>query len=258
MLQSDIQFARSKTMRPTVKQAAAVAAVFGSVFSVPMARAAELATVVSSTPVTVSVPVSRQVCSDGSQLVRTAPSGAGAVIGAIAGGVLGNSVGGGFGRAAATGVGAVAGAAIGNQVEANGTPTAEVPVRRCQTATSYENRVVGYDVMYDYAGQRYSTRMNRDPGKQMAVNVQPADAGAANLPAPVYNDPAATQQQPTYQPVPPPTTYYQPLPQTVYYDAPYPYYAPYYSPYYAAPAIGLGIGLGFGFGFHGGGHRHWR
>lgn len=252
-------------MRQTVQQAAAVAAVLSSFAFVQSAWAVEYATVVSSTPVTASVPISRQVCNDGQQLVQTRPSGAGALIGAIAGGVIGHGVGAGFGRAAATGVGAVAGAVVGDQIEANTTPATAVPVRRCQTATAYENRVVGYDVMYDYAGQRYSARTARDPGRQMAVNVQPADSGSAGLPAPAYDDPALQDSsQQVYRPVPqtaypeaaPPVAYYQPAP--VYYSSPYPYYAPYYSPYYVAPAIGLGIGLGLGFGYHGGYHRHWR
>jgi uncharacterized protein YcfJ len=260
---STFTFTEIKTMRPTVQQAAAVAAVMSSVALAQSAQAAEYANVVSSTPVTVSMPVSRQVCSEGQQLVQTRPSGAGALIGAVAGGLIGHGVGGGFGRAAATGVGAVAGAVVGDQVEANSTPATAVPVRRCQMATTYENRVVGYDVMYDYAGQRYSTRMARDPGKQMAVNVQPADSGSGSMPAPAYGDPGtADASQQVGQPVPQttyqaaPAAYYEPAP--VYYSSPYPYYAPYYSPYYVGPAIGLGIGLGLGFGYHGGYHRHWR
>jgi uncharacterized protein YcfJ len=212
------------------------------------AQAAEFATVVSSTPVTANVPVARQSCTDGQQLVQQRPTGAGSVIGAIAGGVIGNSIGGGFGRAAATGLGVVAGSVVGNQVEAANSPVTEVPVRRCQTVSTYETRVVGYDVMYDYAGQRYSTRMARDPGQQFAVSVQPADSG--NLPAPTDRAaegtpvPSNTAPQTVYY-APPPTVYYDPYPQSVYYSAP---------PFYIAPVIG------FGFGYYGGyhGHRHWR
>jgi uncharacterized protein YcfJ len=238
-------------MRSTLQQASAIVVALGASLAAQAAHATEYATVVSSTPVTASFPVSRQQCSEGQQIVQQQPSGAGAVIGAIAGGVLGHTVGGGFGRAAATGIGAVAGSVVGNQVEANSTPLAEVPVRRCQTVTSYENRVVGYDVMYEYAGQRYSTRMARDPGKQFAVSIQPADASAAALPAPVYNSPTA---QPVPQAVPQngQTTYYDPLPpQTVYYQPTY--YSP--SPaVYVAPVVGFGLGYYWGGGYH----RHWR
>src|SRR3954453_19918310 len=85
----------------------------------PLAAQAEVARVISATPVTASVAVPNRVCTEEQQLVGARPSGAGAVIGAIAGGVLGHQVGGGFGRAAATGIGAVAGAAIGNGIEVN-------------------------------------------------------------------------------------------------------------------------------------------
>ena len=232
-------------MRQAMLTAVAAAAVTGLV---PCAASAapvpEMATVISSTPVSAQVPVPRQQCVQGEQYVQQAPSGVGAVIGAIAGGVLGNSVGGGFGRAAATGLGVVAGSVVGNQVEANGNPVSAVPVQRCQTVTTYENRVVGYDVTYEYAGQRYSTRMARDPGRQFAVDVRPAGNSAAyptsqSLPAPVYADPG----QPAY---------YEPLPQPV------PVYG---SPYYYGPApvvVGAPV-IGVGFGYYGGYRgRRWH
>src|ERR1700733_11652061 len=105
-------------MRIPLAQASAVAVAIGAVLAGPAAFAAPnnsasnnsaYATVISSTPVTANVPVPRQQCTEGSQYVQQAPSGAGALIGAVAGGLLGNTVGGGFGRAAATGIGAVAG-----------------------------------------------------------------------------------------------------------------------------------------------------
>ena len=207
------------------------------------AFAADYATVVSSTPVTVSMPVPRQVCSDGQQYVQRPPSGAGALIGAIAGGVIGNSLGGGFGRAAATGLGAVAGSVIGDQVEAGGNPVTAVPVRRCQTVGSYETRLVGYDVIYDYAGQRYNARMARDPGQRFAVSVQPAEL-APPATAPAY---PAYPAQPGYatQPVPQ-AAYAEPAPQVVYEDAPR---TVYYTP---APAVYIAPLIGFGLGYYGG------
>jgi uncharacterized protein YcfJ len=225
------------------------AATIGAACAAPAAFAAEYATVVSSTPVTATVPVQRQNCSDAQQLVQPAPSGAGAVVGAIAGGLLGHTVGGGFGRAAATGIGAVAGSVIGNQIEADGQPATAVPVRRCQTATRYENRIVGYDVMYDYAGQRYSTRLARDPGQRLAVSVQPADVNGNAVPAPVMSTPVPTYDTPvaSAEPAPPQPVYYDPLPPPVYYYPAAPYY-------YGAPSISFGIG--YVGGWRGG--RHWR
>src|SRR4051812_17285452 len=99
----------------------------------PLAAQAEVARVISATPVTASVAVPNRVCTEEQQLVGARPSGAGGVIGAIAGGVLGHQVGGGLGRAAAPGIGAVAGAAIGNGIEvnaANASPPTAVPVQR--------------------------------------------------------------------------------------------------------------------------------
>ena len=218
----------------TSRTAALAAALLGGPLA---AQAAELATVVSSTPVTASVPVARQACSDSQQLVQQRPSGAGAVIGAIAGGVIGHNLGNGFGRAAATGLGVVAGSIVGDQVEAANTPVAEVPVRRCQTVTSYESRIVGYDVMYEYAGQRYSTRMARDPGQQLAVNVQPAEG--SGMPAPLD---AGREGTPVPSNVAPQPVYYTPL-QPVYYAPP---------PVYVTPVIG------FGFGYYGGYRGRWR
>jgi len=215
------------------------------------AQAAEYADVVSATPVTTTVSAPRRVCRDEQQVVQFAPSGAGAVIGAIAGGVLGHQIGGGFGQAVATGLGAVAGSAIGNQVEANNTPAAELPVRRCQTVNRVESRVVGYDVMYDYAGQRYSTRMARDPGKRMAIDVRPADSGSDSLPVPVADggtNPAADASAWQEVPAAPQTVYYTPAPGYVV----------------APPTVVLSPFIGFGLGYYGGyyggyrGHGRWH
>lgn len=156
-------------------------------FAAEAAPQGAYANVVSATPVTALVAVPRQVCSDEQATVQPRTSGAGALIGAIAGGVLGNSMGRGFGRAAATGVGAVAGSVIGNQVEANGSPRDVTTVRQCQTVSAHENRTVGYDVVYEYAGQRYSTRLPYDPGQRLAVDIRPAVAAPAPQPGPVYD-----------------------------------------------------------------------
>src|SRR5215204_4708543 len=163
-----------KTMLTTSLAAAASAVLLGA--AAP-AFAVEYAHVVSATPVTDSVAAPRQECADTAQTVQQPPTGAGALIGAIAGGVVGNQFGHGFGRAAATGLGAVAGSAIGNNVEANANPPTTVPVRRCHNVNAYESRVVGYDVVYEYNGQRYTTRLPNDPGARLAIDVRPT-AGA--------------------------------------------------------------------------------
>src|SRR5690242_8956650 len=167
--------------------AAAVAALGAS----GVASAAEYARVVSARPVTESVSVPRQECVNSQQLVQKQPSGGGAVVGALVGGLLGNQFGHGFGRAAATGAGAVAGAAFGNSVEVGANPPVAVPTQECRTVSGQENRVVAYDVVYEYHGQRYSTRLPEDPGPRLAVDVRPAN-GAAAEPAQYGAVPPAT------------------------------------------------------------------
>lgn len=149
------------------------------------ALATEYGNVISSTAVTAQVAVPLQQCTDQPQLVQPRTTGAGAILGAVVGGVVGNSVGGGLGRAAATGIGVVAGAALGNQAEAASTPPAEATVRSCQTVTSFENRIVGYDVVYDYNGQRYSARVAQDPGAHIALAVSVAPTTGAMVVTPV-------------------------------------------------------------------------
>ena len=252
------------TKSKTALAAAAAAALLGAHAT---ASAAQYANVVSATPVTQSVAVPRQDCVQSERLVQAQPSGSGAVIGAIAGGVIGNQFGHGFGRAAATGLGAVAGSAIGNNVEANANPPQSVPVQHCRTVNAYESRVIGYDVVYEYNGQRYTTRLPNDPGPRLAIDVRPtasAPLDRVGPPASYGAVPPATYAQaaPSYSEAPP--TYYD-APAPYYAPAPVYYTAPYSAPYYVAPAaIGLGIGYWIGNTWHRGyrhgwhGHRGWH
>jgi uncharacterized protein YcfJ len=253
-------------MKMTLKTslaAATSAALLGASFS---AAAAEYADVISATPVTNSVATPRQECVDTQQLVQSQPSGAGAVIGALAGGVIGNLFGQGCGRAPATGLGAVAGSAIGNNVEANANGPASVPVRRCRTVNAYEHRIVGYDVVYEYHGQRYSTRLPNDPGARLAVDIRPAGGAPLERPAPqtTYGavPPAYADSAPVYVESP---TYYTTAPSTYY--APAPVYYSHPANYVAPVVIGAGVGYLIGRSWHGGhrhggwhrgGNRHWR
>lgn len=136
-----------------------------------MAVAQERGRVLSSTPVMEQIAVPRQVC--GNETVHTGPrtTGGGAILGAIAGGAAGNAVGKGSGRTAATALGLIGGAVLGNQIEGNGRPEYQ-NVQRCSTQTAYESRTTGYDVVYEYAGRRYTTRTQTDPGRYITVTVQ--------------------------------------------------------------------------------------
>lgn len=174
----------------------------GSVVGTPSSSSQTVqAKVISATPVVAQVEVPRQVCYD--ELRQEAPrsSGAGALLGAIAGGVVGNALGKGSGRVLATGAGVIGGAILGDHVENDGRTGTTRSVRRCEQQASYENQVVAYDVVYEFAGQRYSTQMPQEPGRTIPLQVTVSPAMA---PAPVVMAPApiapATYYPPAYYP----------------------------------------------------------
>lgn len=41
--------------------------------------------------------------------------------------------------------------------------------QRCETSTTYEDRIVGYNVTYTYQGQQYTQRMAHNPGQRVPV-----------------------------------------------------------------------------------------
>jgi uncharacterized protein YcfJ len=174
------------------------------------AWATQFGTVVSSTPVVMSVPVTQQQCFE-EPVVYQQRSGAGALIGAVTGAAIGNTFGSGAGRVVATGIGMVTGAAIGDRVEAGATPPVTTMATRCRNVTHYENRTVGYNVVYDYQGMRQSVRLAQDPGDRI-----PLEVSATPAPAPVYDAPADM----AYEQMPPPRVAY--APQPVYVN-PWPY-----------------------------------
>lgn len=101
----------------------------------------------------------------------------GTVVGAIVGGALGNQVGKGDGRKASTIAGAVLGGAIGRKVDRNSGPA---PGTRCRMVDveREERRIVGYDVEYQYKGDKYMSRLDQDPGSRLRIRiaVTPDDA----------------------------------------------------------------------------------
>ena len=151
---------------------ALVALVALASLAVSPARAQEVqARVISSTAVIQQVAVPRQQCTNTPVTTTTAPSGAGAVMGAIAGGAIGNAVGQGSGRDLATAIGLFGGAILGNNVEGSKTQTQNV--QQCSTVTTYENRTMHYDVVYEYADKRYNIQMANDPGAFVRLQVSP-------------------------------------------------------------------------------------
>lgn len=197
-----------------------------------LAQAQEFGQVLSRTAVYQQVAVPRQSCAQ--TVTPNAPTtGAGAVSGAVTGAVLGTIIG--EGRGAGALLGAVGGALVGDKVESN---TNSQPVTTCTTQTTLENRLVGYNVVYEYAGKQYTAQLPYDPGRTIAVQITPAGAN------PTMTTPASNAIAP--QPV-----YVQPAPVVVA-PAAYPVYYP--QPYY--PPIGIQLGFGYWGGYRG--HRHWH
>jgi uncharacterized protein YcfJ len=102
-----------------------------------------------------------------------------ALIGGIIGAAVGNSLGKKHHKTNRT-IKAVAlgalGASIGRDLGRRNHEVSRVQYRdeeRCETSyeTSYEERIVGYDVAYRYRGETYRTKMDYDPGKKIRVRV---------------------------------------------------------------------------------------
>lgn len=165
-----------------------------------LCAAQEMGRVISSTPVQ-QAGIPRQVCTTQPVVTSASRSGAGALMGAIAGGAMGNAVGDGGGRALATVVGLVGGAILGDKVEGAGQPQAQ-NIQSCITQTFYENRTVGYNVVYEYAGKQYSVQMPNDPGPSVELQITPVSAVPSQAPAATitYAQPVTTVQEVYSQP----------------------------------------------------------
>lgn len=132
--------------------------------------------VVSVTPVREAAAAPKQVCKD-EVVTQRAPVKdqhqiAGTAIGAVAGGLLGNQVGGGKGRTLATVAGAVGGGYAGHEIQKNHQQNnvTSTTQRHCQTVQgSGGDKIVAYDVAYEYNGVTRTVRMDHDPGDRVQV-----------------------------------------------------------------------------------------
>ena len=165
------------------------------------------ARVLSSRPVIERLPVDREECwndhvrgYEDRRITRSdtgAAIGPGTVLGAIVGGVVGHQVGNGRGNDVATAAGAIAGGLVGNRIDQQnaGEPESEVErvpverhVRRCRTVHEVREATVGYDVRYEYHGRQFSTRVPREPGRfiPIQVEVHPVEMRYDAPPPPLY------------------------------------------------------------------------
>ena len=203
-----------------------------------LCTAQEVGRVISSTPVIQQVSMPRQVCTTQQVTTPGAKSGAGAAMGAIAGGAIGNNIGDGTGRVVATMLGLVGGAILGDRVE--GAAPAQVQnVQSCTTQTFYENRVISYNVVYEFNGKQYNVSMPSDPGPFIKLQVSPiSSAPLAPATTVSYVQPSNTLEEVVY--ARPARIVTRSHPHTRYYDAP--------------PLV-----FNLELGHHGGSrHGHWR
>jgi uncharacterized protein YcfJ len=117
---------------------------------------------------------------------RPQPAAGSMILGGLLGAAVGTQIGSGDGRRAATLAGALIGSALGHdaagrrayredryyQTRVDESPRA-YSVERCDVRyqESWEERVEGYRVAYEYLGRRYETRLPYDPGERVRVRV---------------------------------------------------------------------------------------
>ena len=201
------------------------------------AQAQEVGQVITRTAVYQQVAVPRQSCTQSPAVAPAQNSGGGAIIGAIAGGLIGSQLGGRDSKGIAAMAGVIGGAVLGDKAESQS--NSPQPTTTCTTQTVYENRLVGYNVVYEYAGKQYNVQLPQDPGPTIPLQVTPLGAPRSEAPATAPVLAAA------------PTTVIS-QPSVVYVPAPI---------YRAYPPVFTNIHLGWGWGggYHGGHrHRHWR
>lgn len=194
--------------------AAALAACAGLAGNASAQTYGDVARVVSSTPVYERVAMPRRECHaeqvtayEERRTVRPGPEqyepvrdegiGPGTVLGAIIGGVIGHQLGNSSGgRDHGAAAGAVIGGLIGHSAEQDAnagyrTASREVvvertpvtrEVERCKDVMDEKERIVAYDVKYEYNGREFRTRLPYDPGTELPVNVDVRPPAAPRAP----------------------------------------------------------------------------
>jgi uncharacterized protein YcfJ len=127
------------------------------------------------------------------------------VLGAVVGGVIGHQFGNSSGgRDRGTAAGAIVGGLVGNQVDRSNAPppreTVEVErvpvernVERCRTINEVREATLGFDVLYDYRGRQFATRLPHDPGPRLQVRVDVTPVEPAFEPRPGPRPPGYTR-----------------------------------------------------------------
>jgi len=131
-----------------------------------LAQLQDVGQVLRAEPVVERIAVQNQVCDQAAAPPQERGVG-GAIVGGLAGAVVGSRFGKGHGRDALTVAGAVGGAIAGDRIQ-NGSVAAQPA---CRQVTTYQDRVSGYRVTFQYAGREYMQVLARDPGPTVPVSV---------------------------------------------------------------------------------------
>jgi uncharacterized protein YcfJ len=97
--------------------------------------------------------------------------------GGLLGGIIGHQFGKGRGQKVSTALGTIIGAQVGHDAGDRRGDGESITYTRfeqhCSQSqkVSYEERLEGYRVTYQYQGKKYSTRMPYDPGDRIKLNV---------------------------------------------------------------------------------------
>jgi uncharacterized protein YcfJ len=137
------------------------------------------APVVEAQPVwqSVRIPQEHDVCWDETvhRITPARRSAAPKILGAIVGGVIGHQFGGGSGQDIMTATGAALGATVvaDQQYRKNPDRYYTTLERRCETRIEYrlEERIIAWDVTYEFNGDQYRARMNEAPGDRIRIRV---------------------------------------------------------------------------------------
>tara|TARA_B110000503_G_scaffold103832_1_gene154983 strand:- start:143 stop:571 length:429 start_codon:yes stop_codon:yes gene_type:complete len=106
-------------------------------------------------------------------------------------------MGNGSGKAAATALGLFGGAILGDRIE--GSPGAHMQtVQRCTTQNVFENRIMHYNVVYEFNGKQYNVQMPSDPGPTIRLQVTPMSANSVTSPSLASTSTAIIQAVPVY------------------------------------------------------------
>ncbi|NNF17121.1 MAG: glycine zipper 2TM domain-containing protein [Gammaproteobacteria bacterium] len=117
--------------------------------------------------------VPKRVCYEEQVVTQESKSYTPSILGAIVGAAVGNEFGKGRGKDLATVAGGVLGASVGRDVQNKNAPAHTAIVEKCHDEVEYvyEERVTGWRITYEYNGQTYVTRTDRDPGESIRLHI---------------------------------------------------------------------------------------